>query len=285
MLNSIIRKIASAKSARAILLPLLKTIAWDTSIKHHWTGDRFTVNTFRHKGYWFHGENRENSEMMAIKALVNPGDVVAEVGAHIGYLSLWFKKCSGEQGKVVVFEPGLNNLPYLKENIKNTSIELVEAGCGDVDGYAEFYIDDLSGQSNSFVKDYSGIQTNISLAPNVSVKIETTTVRMLRLDGFLKEEQPDFVKIDAEGFDYDVLKGASGLLDNGKIPPVFMVEALEEYQYQVFDWLLTRGYKVFDLERVRIEDPRQFSSSLNFFALHDQYHTQKMKSFLQLGAT
>ena len=40
---------------RMMVLPVLKLTAFDFSIAHHWTGDRLRLNSFRHKGYWYHG--------------------------------------------------------------------------------------------------------------------------------------------------------------------------------------------------------------------------------------
>lgn len=87
---------------RALVLPILKALDRDLTIKHHYTGDPFTLSLFAHKGYWFHGRNRERLEMLSIESLVSPGYVVAEVGGHIGYLSLHFAQCAqtSESGKV-----------------------------------------------------------------------------------------------------------------------------------------------------------------------------------------
>ena len=80
------------KSRRRILLPFLKLAAFDFSVAHHWTGDRFILNCFRHKGYWYHGRVREFSTMQAFGCLIAKGETVIEVGGHVGYLTLYFAK-------------------------------------------------------------------------------------------------------------------------------------------------------------------------------------------------
>lgn len=55
---------------RRIGLPLLKAFNRNISIRHPWTGDRFQLSLFEHKGYWFHGKNREANEMHAFGCLI-----------------------------------------------------------------------------------------------------------------------------------------------------------------------------------------------------------------------
>ena len=93
--------------------------------------------------------------MLLFKKLINKGDTVIEVGGHIGFISLYFSKLVGKEGIVYVFEPGINNLPYLKNNVKEKhNIVLIEKGVGSSNARMPFYIENLSGQNNSFIKDY-----------------------------------------------------------------------------------------------------------------------------------
>jgi len=97
-------------------MPLLKATAFDLSIAHPWVPpSRFRLNSFRHKGYWYHGKSRELRTMQLFAKLIRPNDTVAEVGGHIGFISMFFAKLVGDNGRVVVFEPGSNNLPYLRQ--------------------------------------------------------------------------------------------------------------------------------------------------------------------------
>src|SRR5690349_12289207 len=101
---------------RRILIPLLNR--WspgDITLRHHWTGESVRLHSFRHKGYWYHGRRREEETMRLFSQLLKPGDSVIEVGGHIGYISLYFKALV-EHGDVFVFEPGANNLPYIRQN-------------------------------------------------------------------------------------------------------------------------------------------------------------------------
>ena len=53
------------------------------------------MNTFKHKGYWYYGKNREKSEINCFCKLIKKGDKVLEVGAHIGYVTQIFEKIVG----------------------------------------------------------------------------------------------------------------------------------------------------------------------------------------------
>jgi predicted methyltransferase len=78
----------------------------------------FGSHSFKHYTYWYDGERREQTTMELFAKLINPGDVVVEVGGHIGYIAVYFSHLVGKQGRVVVFEPGPNNftLPTPEHN-------------------------------------------------------------------------------------------------------------------------------------------------------------------------
>jgi len=264
-----------SKALRSLVLPVLKYLEKDIMIKHHWTGDEILLNLYRHKGYWFHGRNREKLEMFAIKSLIKQGDIVAEVGGHIGYLSLWFLRCCyNAAGRVFVFEPGINNLPYLKENLKNKGAVIIESGCGESNGKLEFYMDDLTGQNNSFVKDFTGLSNNTKMALGVDVKVSMGIVSVIRLDEYFMNIQPNFIKIDTEGFEYSVLRGAEGLLSEGKELPIFMIEVQAD-EVEIFEFFTSRGYHIFNAHKKQITSPSEMSS--NLFVLHPKYHMNKIE--------
>src|SRR6478735_1296610 len=105
------------KFARRSLLPIFaKVNPGDITIKNHYTGDALHLHSFQHKGYWFYGRRREAATMKLFQRLIQPESVVAEVGGHIGYITQFFATLVGPRGRVYVFEPGPNNLPYLRAN-------------------------------------------------------------------------------------------------------------------------------------------------------------------------
>lgn len=98
---------------RRIALPLLKLFNRDILIDHPWAGSKLKLALFEHKGYWFYGKNRERDEMIAFGCFLQPGALVLEVGGHIGFTTLYFSELVTSSGRVIVFEPGPNNLKYI----------------------------------------------------------------------------------------------------------------------------------------------------------------------------
>ncbi|MBX2997203.1 MAG: FkbM family methyltransferase [Caldilineaceae bacterium] len=242
------------------------------------------LNLFQHKGYWFHGKRREHKEMMALERIVNSDEIVAEVGGHIGYLSLWFAKLTREKGHVFVFEPGDNNLPYLKENVAlKANVEVIECGCGEYPGIQEFYQDDLTGQNNSFVANFDGLRANIALAPGVKVQVKSRMVSVVRLDGYFKARdlQPGFVKIDTEGFEMAVLRGCQNLFDTESRPPKFMIEVQADNEL-IFTFFSAKGYEIFRPSGESVTTVAQMRG--NLFVLHPEYHAAEIRRWLN-GST
>jgi FkbM family methyltransferase len=207
-------------AARAALCrtvtPLLQRFhVGDIVVRHHWTGKPIVIHSFKHRSYWYHGRRREHDAMSLFSRLCRPGDWVIDVGGHIGYVSVYLSSLVGEHGRVTVFEPGPNNLPYLRRNISGTSgIDLIEKAVTDQPGSVELFIEDLSGQNNSIIRDYRTLannlrRTGINHTAARSVLVPCTT---LDLEVAARGQRPSLVKIDVEGAELHVLKGTQSTL-------------------------------------------------------------------------
>ena len=222
-------RLARVRVLRRFALPVLKMFgSSDITIRHHWWPEfRVRLNAYKHRGYWFKGRNREREIMKAMATLAKPGGTVVEVGGHIGYVTLHLRGSVGNAGKVVVFEPGPNNLPYIKTNIAPfDNITLVEAACGDHDGEVDFWIEGLSGQNNSLDQQYKNFDANRKNAFSHE-NMKRITVRMTKLDSYLAATglRPSLMKIDVEGAENLVLRGAERCLE--EIRPTIIVEVTE----------------------------------------------------------
>jgi len=112
------RFIASLPIVRPFIIKLLKTTAFNIYIKNKFTSDKLFLNTYKHKSYWYYASRREEKTMSFFGSNIKKGDTVIEVGGHIGFITQYFSRLVGNNGRVIVFEPGENNLPYIKKNIK-----------------------------------------------------------------------------------------------------------------------------------------------------------------------
>ena len=264
---------------RRVVLPLLKALNRDFVIKHPWTRKDFRLALFEHKGYWFYGKRREFRSMFAFSCLLSPGSRVLEVGGHIGFISLYFADLVGRSGRVVVFEPATNNLDYIRSNVVDLdNIELVEAGCSDEDGYSVLYMDNLTGQNNSLVKDYQGLSANASAAKGVKLVVSSLTIRTFKIDTYCAENsfQPEFIKIDVEGHELAVLNGAANLLSCSS-KPMLMVEIQADH-HAIIEKLNQYGYLLFYESGEPLSEG--FDSGIkNVFALHPDSHEEQIKAW------
>lgn len=233
---------------RRMGLPLLRLVGRDTTIRHHWWPQaKMRLHTYRHRGYWFKGRRRERRVMQLFERFVREGDTVVEVGGHIGYVTLNLRRLVGESGRVVVFEPGINNLPYLRANVAPFSnIELIEKACGDREDTVSFWIEGLSGQNNSLNRDYLNFAQNRSNAYSTD-EMREVKVAMTTLDDHLFRSalKPSLVKIDVEGAEKLVLEGATRVLRD--IRPVIIIEVTENAD-TVGAILTSNGYLISDRE-------------------------------------
>lgn len=248
-------KLHTNRVIRALVVPMLKRLnPGDITIAHHYTRQPFRLHSYRHKGYWFHGKNREKSEMAAFALLIRSGDTVFDVGGHIGYTALYFNELVGA-GRVHVFEPGPNNLPYLRRNIAPCpGITLAEVGVGDVVGRLPMFIEDLTGQNNSLHQDFEGLKNNRAAAHDGGMTVQEVMISVTTLDAYVDMTgvAPDFIKVDVEGFELQVLAGARQTLAEHR--PILMVEIQSDHR-AVFARLSALGYVAHDPDLDAAEVP------------------------------
>lgn len=135
----------------------------------------------------------------AFRHMVRPGAVVFDVGANVGSYTLLASALVGPEGRVVSFEPVPENLRYLEEHIRLnrlTNVDVRRVAVGARSGEARFrkHGDRLQGR----VDEQGG-----------------DPVSMVALDDLLRQDaipRPDVMKIDVEGGELDVLRGAFELL-------------------------------------------------------------------------
>lgn len=155
---------------------------------------------------YFEKENYEKEQVEVIKKIVKSGDVVADVGANVGFYTILLSKLVGKAGKVYAFEPEPSNYFLLKKNIKGNF-------CQNVVCYKEAISNSSKITFFSFNKKSKG-------GGSLTAKSEhdtKTKVIVETLDNKIKEKV-SFIKVDVEGTEIDVLKGAKKLINhNSKI--------------------------------------------------------------------
>jgi FkbM family methyltransferase len=245
---------------RKVAIKTLSLFPVDIQIRNPWTNDELKLNLFRHKGYWFYRQDRENLTMNLFATHIKQGGTVVEVGGHIGFITQYFSRLVGERGGVYVFEPGSNNLRYLRTNTeKLRNVRIVEKAVSNSPGQLTFYEDDITGQNNSLLPDYGNLDA-VARSHGLNAKRTPRAVDVTTLDMFLRDKSVDFLKMDIEGYELQALQGAVNVLS--KINKL-MVEVTENHE-QVFDLLKSLG---FSLHSERGELVNKESCRGNIFAL------------------
>lgn len=135
------------------------------------------------------------------------GKVVYDVGAHTGAYTLFFSRQVGASGAVVAFEPHPRSHAILRRNLACNRIGNARA--------LRYALGAASGSRPLYA--LPGMSTTASLAPEASTPLRRCVgaVEMEPLDrlvGRLQLPPPSFIKIDVEGMELDVLRGASDTL-------------------------------------------------------------------------
>jgi FkbM family methyltransferase len=177
----------------------------------------------------------ETAEIEFLRKKISNGDTVLDVGANIGIFSIAFADAVGTQGKVLALEPLPQNIERLKNNLELNhfhNVQIFPVAAGQVNGEVKLHLaDDLAYASTIAVVGKHG-----------NNQVMTTSIR--KLDEIWQQvgsPQVTVLKIDVEGGELEVLKGAEELLK--VCQPLIMAEAnTEKYLDNLKSWLLHRGY-------------------------------------------
>ncbi len=184
--------------------------------------------------YFLMGASYEADLQSLATALVRSGDVVYDVGAHVGYWSLLFANAAAPDGGVYAFEPSPLSIARMRRNVQDhPAVRPVDAGASDVEG-------------DAFLAE-RGSESRVVPAAGA----HASRIRLVRLDDFVYRDghaAPTFVKIDIEGAAGACLAGALGVIERAR--PRLFVEVHHPDELSAVERLLvTRGYVLAKVER------------------------------------
>ena len=172
---------------------------------------------------------------------------IFDVGANIGQSALKFR-IAFPKAKIYCFEPIGKTFEMLKENTKEyANLTYHQIALGSREGEAEMYLTEQSNASSL-------------IRPDTVIGREVVALRTI--DGFASDnkiERIDILKIDAEGFDLEVLKGARNMLSSRQIAFVLTEVGFHpgDDRQVLFDdirsYLLPMGYAVFGVYDQQLE--------------------------------
>lgn len=208
---------------------------------------------------WFIYFNFKELSQQRLIDLVSPTDIVFDVGGNIGSVALPMALKANE-GKVYSFEPFPTTFDRLREHVQLNNLpnlSIFNIGLGNQNG-------ELLFQSN--------FQGNPGMNRVTDDKsLADSTILTTKIDEFCAQhhiDKIDLIKIDVEGYEFEVLKGAENVLNQCK-PKLFIELDDENLKLQhssaveLINWLLEKKYSI-----VNAESNQKIDSSFDFAKCH-----------------
>lgn len=199
---------------------------------------RFYLNSF------------EVENFKILRKFIKRGMTVFDVGANIGLYTLLFCERVGENGKVYSFEPALEAFYRLKQNVKlnNYKAKIYNIGISDKIGETVLYTCEDDAYNSLGKKPMKPI-------------IKEVIINTITLDEFCKNEKIstiNLIKIDTEGADYLVLKGAERILTKDSAPVIiceYNRKTEDGFDFKVnelYRYLKKLGYYIYEIKNGRL---------------------------------
>ncbi len=182
---------------------------------------KYDVRKARIFGYWTHLDLQnfiersiylhifEPYESALARSYLRPGMTFVDAGANIGYYTLMASSIIGDAGHVYAFEPSPYAVGKLKETVRENDIgnvTITEAALGDAKGEAAIYLSKSRANHTPTMIENDGGRPHM--------------IRVEMLDEFLEKHsisRVDLLKIDVEGFEPNIIRGAQRALTAGKV--------------------------------------------------------------------
>lgn len=161
-------------------------------------------NKVRFPASWsrYFAQNYERENFKFIEASVHRGDIVIDIGAHIGLYGVVLGQIVGDKGHVYCFEPTPSTHSVLQKTIKINDLSQVVTprteALSDAKGQSFFYVSDIDGDNSNTLVGTRGMS---------KTKVD---IDLISVDEFVQDQKLnrlDFIKIDAEGNEHKVLLG------------------------------------------------------------------------------
>lgn len=172
-----------------------------------------------------------------LEQLIEPGSIVVEVGANIGTHTISLAKSVGSEGRVIAIEPQRVIFQYLCANVSLNglmNVETYNCGCGCESGTLLVPPINYSAETR---QNFGGV----SLKPTG----DGETVQILRLDDLIGEKRRvSLVKIDVEGMEAEVLKGAIATIQESR-PILYVENDRPEKSEELIRFIFGLGYRLY----------------------------------------
>ena len=203
----------------------------------------------------------QRQEIKALLACIQPGDTVVDCGANKGSYVWTLSRAAGKNGQVIAFEPQRKLAAYLREmarscGLQNVSIE--EKGISDHAGTMPLMIPG------------GGTSPGASLEQSILQREDCAAyaVEVVSLDGVFaaRARRISAIKIDVEGHEFAVLRGAQNILEQDA--PLLVFECEQRHLSgttvaEILAWLQARGYDGWFIQRGALRPVAEFRIELH----------------------
>ena len=216
----------------------------------------------------------EISETRLVQAFLQPGMTFLDVGAHIGYYTLIAARLVGAAGRVHSFEPGKEMRAHLAANVARNDLHNVEIhpeALAEQTGEVGFYPSALAGNQ--------GISSIVGSGDGRAAPVTVPSLSLDDLAARIGGRRIDFLKMDVEGAELQVIQGGQRLLGGEDAPPMIfeahelapVAEALRPLGYQIrqLHYTMENGLELPDAE-AHIESLFAAYEAPNYFAAKDE---------------
>ena len=201
------------------------------------------------------GKLYEPDVTSALFKLLGAGDTFIDIGPNIGFFSVLASKLVGDGGKIVSFEPNIQNYDILLKHARINAAENIVSVCKPVADKSEtrlFYnnADDAGGHA---LWDPAKLEKNIKSIEHLDAETRET----IALNDFFSENKdlpkPKVIKIDIEGAEELALTGAHKLLHGAAVPYIICelhdigLKQLGGSQNSLRQLMSSLGYEMFSL--------------------------------------
>jgi FkbM family methyltransferase len=198
------------------------------------------------------GRLYESETSNFIASILRPGDTFIDIGAHVGYFSMFASAFVGPTGKVFSFEPEPGNFAHLLEHIElnqANNVRPLHMAVGASPGTADFFVNaDNDGGHALWEVGRHPFNERSREAPQ-SRKVFVTSFEHMFGDHDLSSLKA--IKIDAEGAEFAILVGARGLLARQRVPFIiaeinrFGLESMGSSERMLRGLMSDLGYETF----------------------------------------
>ncbi len=207
-------------------------------------GYRMHVNPadFTERPIWINGFDPRDQQTLFFRQSLRPGDCVLDIGANVGYYSLLAASLVGPGGSVHAFEPCETALTSLRRNVAlnpAAAVTLHPLALADRVQSAPFFVASEAHTGLSSLRDLGDRTHRVAEVATAPLDHLIDTIPPVRL-----------MKIDVEGAELRVLRGARGLLERDR--PDLLLELTDAFLQelggsaeQVCEWLAGFGYSLY----------------------------------------